>query len=449
MVRQVTVAVLSVGLLVGAAPMSVRRAAAVPPWERPNILIILTDDQPAQPEAYQVMPKTMEVFGAGGTHYPNGVVTTPLCCPSRASIFTGQYVHNHGVIDLHSAHAMDTTHTIQATLKAHGYQTAIAGKYLNHAYDPPPYFDRWATFAERPEYNDASFNVDGALVETNRYSTTFIRRRSLRFLSDFEASDSSPWFMQISPNAPHKPATPQRKYADAPVPAWITNPARDEDDLSDKPDFIVSFARDDPRPVKRLRRKQLRTLMSVDDLVGAVFARLEELGEADNTLAVFLSDNGFFWYEHRLGAGKRLAYDEAVNVPFFVRWPGRVEAGAVDPKVVANIDIAPTAYDAARVRPQYTVDGRSMFESQRGEMFLEDVDPDERYPKWHSLWSPGSTYIRYYESEGEPREHYEADDPWQLENVYQDGIEGNEPLNQDFLDELLKQYATCAGETCP
>lgn len=432
--------------------MTVGPAAAVPPpppKDPPNILIILTDDQPAQPETYEVMPKTMGIFGTGGTYFPNGVVTTPLCCPSRASIFTGQYVHNHGVVDLYSAHAMDTTHTIQATLDGLGYQTAITGKYLNYAYDPPPHFDRWATFAGSPSYNGGSFNVDGTLVTTSSYSTTFIRRRSIGILEDFEMSDSTPWFLEISTNAPHAPATPQAKYAGAPIPSWTTNPARDEEDLSDKPDFIAPFTQDNPRPVKRLRKKQLRALMSVDDLVGSVFSRLEKMGEADNTLAVFLSDNGFFWYEHRLGAGKRLAYDEAVNVPFFVRWPGRVEAGSVDPKVVANIDIAPTIYDALPTEPSYTVDGRSIFQSQRSEIFLEYLDPQQPYPKWHSLWSPGSTYIRYYESDGQPREHYDADDPWQLENVYRDGIDGNEPADEAALDLLLQQYSTCAGETCP
>ena len=395
------------------------------------------------------MPKTMDLFRAGGTYFPNGVVTTPLCCPSRASIFTGQYVHNHGVTDLYSADKLDTTHTIQATLNDAGYQTALSGKYLNYAYGAPPQFDRWATFAAAPVYNDATFNVDGEIVATNAYSTTFIRRRTVSFLEDFEQDDSTPWFIEVSTNAPHEPAVPQAKYADASVPRWRTNPAREESDLSDKPDFLMRFTREDPSKIKRLRRNQLRTLKSVDDLVGAVFARLEELGEAENTLAIFLSDNGLFWYEHHFAAGKRLAYDESVRVPFFVRWPEHVSRGTVDTRVVANIDVAPTVYEAAGVEPSYPVDGRSVFSSHRTEMFLEYLDPQLPYPKWRSLWSPEWSYTRYYETEGRPREYYEFGDPWQLRNVYQDGVANNEPINEAALDLLIEQYSTCEGAACP
>jgi arylsulfatase A-like enzyme len=439
-------------LLAAAAPAPTGHAAP-PPQERPNILIILTDDQPAQRDAYEVMPKTMQAFRKGGMKFRNGVVTTPLCCPSRASILSGQYVHNHGVTtnETGGGHALDASHTIQATLQDNDYLTAFIGKYLN-GLNQPAYFDRWATFeAETPSYIDAPFNVDGDVVTSTGYSTTFMKRQSLRVLGDFESSDSRPWFLEIAPNAPHKPATPQRKYADAPVPRWSTNPARREKDLTDKPDFIAALATDDRSAVKRQRKNQLRALMSVDDLVGAVFSRLEETGEADNTLAFFLSDNGYFWHEHRLPATKRLPYDESVRVPFFVRWPGHISAGAVETKVVANIDIAPTVYEAVGVAPDYVVDGQSLFGSQRTEVFLEYLKDEEtpRYPKWYALWSPASAYIRYYESDGRPREYYEAGDRWQLENVYRDGIPNNEPEDEAARDALLKQYATCAGTACP
>ena len=144
---------------------------------------------------------------------------------------------------------------------------------------------------------------------------------ALDFLDTLEKDDSAPWFLEIAPFSPHRPATPQRRYSDAHVPRWHSNPAREETDLSDKPAFIRALASDNLREAKQFRNLQLRSLMTVDDLVGEVFARLREQGEARNTLAFFLSDNGMFWYEHRFTHGKSLPYDGAVKIPFFARWP--------------------------------------------------------------------------------------------------------------------------------
>ncbi len=429
--------------------------------KRPNILIIMTDDQRAE-GTMEVMPETLRIMAEGGTTYPNGVVTTPLCCPSRASIFSGQYVHNHGVANNKEGYKLNQDHTIQAQLHAAGYKTAIAGKFLNGLNKrDPQHFDQWALGSG---YRNKEWYMTGGDLQTvSTYSTVFVKRKAAEFLDYFEQSDDAPWFMQVSPFAPHAPATPQRKYRDAPVPAWAPTPAQEETDLSDKYSWVEQ-SRDaygyTLRRAKRLRRAQLRSLMSVDDLVEHTFARLEALGEADNTLIFFLSDNGWTWFDHQLN-GKRYPYDEAVRVPFYVRWPagqgstdsGQVDAGVVDHRIAANIDIAPTIYEAAGVTPDYVVDGKSLRTSEpRANILMEDVyDPIERpyVPQWSSVWTPDSTYIRYYETDGRPREFYESDDPWQLENVYKDGIPMNEPEDEAERDALLKAYGTCAGATCP
>ncbi|MBA3429894.1 MAG: sulfatase-like hydrolase/transferase, partial [Actinobacteria bacterium] len=126
---------------------------------RPNILIILTDDQRATGTMW-VMPKTRAIFGSGGTRYNNAVATTPLCCPSRASIFSGRYAHNHGVVSNASAGALNQDLTIQAQLRRAGYRTAVAGKFLNGFPSSPPHFDRWAVHRGR-RYFDATFDLDG------------------------------------------------------------------------------------------------------------------------------------------------------------------------------------------------------------------------------------------------------------------------------------------------
>ena len=414
--------------------------------DRPNVLIILTDDQRAG--TMGVMPKTMDAFAKEGTKFKNAVVTTPRCCPSRASIFSGLYVHNHGV-KTNSTDPFDPTRTLQRELGEAGYATAITGKYLSGPVTHPPYFDRWAVRVGQPgrnDYIDPLFNVDGRQRRPGMYSTAYVGKKAIDFLEDFEQRDETPWFMEVSTRAPHAPSVPEPRYADAPVTPWKDTPATRERDLADKPAYV----RDKPtktRSRSRERTKHLRTLMSVDDMVGAIFARLEGLGEADGTLAFYVSDNGTLWSEHGL-EGKRLPYEEAVRVPFFLRWPGHVPAGATDNSVVANIDIAPTVYEAAGVSPGYVVDGKSLFSSERSYVLLESFADSRKddVPGWRALWKPRTVYIRYDDG---AREHYSATDPWQLHNTYRDGVVGNEPSNQAQLDSRLARAANCSGEACP
>lgn len=293
--------------------------------------------------------------------------------------------------------------------------------------------------ASRLGYNASSFNVNGSRRTVRTYSTTYLQRKASDYLDYFEKTDEDPWFMQVSPYAPHEPAIPEKKYAHARVGQWSGNPAQEEADLSDKPDWVLAGAEDDSGSARELPRKQLRTLMSVDDLVAATFAKLNALEETEVTLVFFPSDNGWHWYEHQLN-GKRYPYDESVRVPFYVRWPGHVEAGAVEDKIVANIDIAPTVYEAAGIEPDYTVDGRDLLTSNRSQMLTEYLHYPASgvVPNWRSLWTPTSTYIRYDGGE-HPRELYRSGDPWQLTNVYRDGLRHNEPKRRSRTRRIARR----------
>lgn len=433
---------LAIALVVPTTPTT---TAAQEAPEQPNILIILTDDQRA-PGTMKVMKETRRLFGSGGTRYSNAVVTTPLCCPSRASILTGQYAHNHGVHTNPDGDNLNPQHTMPKELKEAGYLTAITGKYLNTWRAPPAFFDRWATFSGQRAYYEVRFDVNGTLQETDEYSTDFIAEKTVEFLRDFESYDDRPWLMYVAPNAPHSPAIYEPEYELARLPKWRTNPAVEENNLRDKPQWVHDSAEISMRDVKRLREDQLRTLLSVDELVARTFAEIDELDEEGNTLAFFLSDNGWTWGEHGL-QGKDAPYNESVKVPFYVRWPGHVEPGT-DDRIVANIDIAPTIYEATGVLPDYLVDGKSIFTSDRDYAYLEFYEtPRENVPSWHSLWYPDSTYIRYKDT-GE-REAYYPSDPWQLRNLYGDTIEGNEPADEPFFDGLLEAGASCVGILCP
>ncbi|MDQ3785224.1 MAG: sulfatase-like hydrolase/transferase [Actinomycetota bacterium] len=408
---------------------------------RPNILIILTDDQ--RKDMMTVMESTRAIFDEGGIRYRNGVATTPLCCPSRSSIFSGQYVHNHGVIDNKDSTRLDQTHTIQYQLQRAGYLTALNGKYLNGWDGDPPYFNRWNVLRNTQHYFDGTANLDGTTVTFQGYQTTWLARQSAAFLDFFEDDDVRPWMMQVSPGAPHVPATTTPRYEDAFVPPFAALPSRGED-VSDK----YSFVRNRDSPLWQSRRSWIRmnrSLYPVDNLIAAVFRQLESRGEADNTLAFFLSDNGFQLYEHNVW-GKVWPYSETLRIPFYVRWPGHISAGAVERKVVANIDIAPTIYEAAGIAPDYVVDGQSIFSSRRTRIYAEMFPVgDGGIWGWEQMWSPREQYIRY--PDYDKREAYETD-RYQTTNLFKDGVAGNEPDSLRY-DALLDRLATCAGATCP
>jgi len=396
--------------------------------ERPNILIITTDDQRAQ-GTYQVMPDTMRIFRDQGIEFPNAVATTPLCCPARASFMTGLYAHNTGVTTLANAKNIDQFTTIQYQLQSRGYKTAHIGKYMNGWTGRKPYFNY---VGGRVGY----YKSDGS------YGTTVNKDAALQFLDNFEQTDATPWLMYVNIYAPHPPAQPENQYASAPVGTLALNPALTESDRSDKPPYVKAQSKGIQNTV---RANQLRTLYSADDLVQAVYDRLAALGET-NTLAFFLSDNGFMWGEHQLKE-KRHPYNDSVRVPMFMRWPGHLPEGTTNPNIVALIDLAPTIYEATGIVPaNYVPDGKPMLTSARDHILIEHF-VEGGVPSWQGSWRPDESYIEY-QADGF-KEYYGPDDPWQLENLFANGVTGDEPANADELRARVQSDATCDGATCP
>ena len=425
--------------------------------DRPNVLIIVTDDQ-RERDQMLVMPKTLEIFGEGGTEFTHAFATTPQCCPARASIMTGRYAHNHGVRRNQDGPKLNQMVTIQRYLHERaGYKTALVGRFLN-SWDvsvSPRFFDKWAFF--RAGYYENEFNVNGAMTQVDQYATDYIRDQAMLFLQELDdEADATPWMMYVTVSAPHFPFFSEDDYAGADVPFWPTNPALREDNLGDKPGFVpeVGFTAEQGEAIYG---KQLRTLMSADDAVAAIFDKLAELGEDEDTLAFFVSDNGFMLGEHGLYA-KRLPYTESIHVPFFVRWPGRVEAGATDDRLVANIDVAPSVLDVAGLPPELQIeqDGRSLFGPlERTRILTEQWGSWSAHrPTWASIRTHDYQYTQYYFKDGRPRyrEFYDLrTDPWQVKNLLGDGDAANDP--SDFvikqLEMQLERDRTCAGFTCP
>jgi len=455
---------IALSLLVLAATLglnAVREASnawAVP--EGPNVLIFLTDDQRAA-GTMASLPYVRRWFERGGRKFPDALDTTPLCCPSRTSLVTGLYAHNHGIVDNTRVgrEVFDQDITIQRYLDEAGYRTGFVGKFFNfwQVETDPKYFDRWAIYDPnnvQNGYYHTRWNIDGRMRDVDRYSTDFIAALGARFIQGAEADDDRPWFLQLSTFAPHMGPGPEPRYANAPIGPLRITPAMRERDRSDKPPF-VQRERATLADARRAHEAQLRMLMSVDDLVAKISKTLRRAGETRDTLAFFLSDNGYLWSEHRIQA-KGYPYAEGVHVPLLMRWPGHVDAGTVDRRIVAILDIAPTILGATGIEVDAAapMDGRSLLDEswERSRLLLEYWHwRGSLAPPWASTWTHEYQYIEYYEPNGDIRfrEYYDLDqDPWELVNLLGDGRAGNDP-DVGPLHRQLEQDRTCAPTTCP
>ena len=421
---------------------------------RPNVLVFLTDDQRAG--ISEIMPQTKQHIADKGVNFTNAYVTTPLCCPSRVSIMSGRYAHNHGVTSNSIKDKnLDFSSTIQHDLRAVGYRTAFVGKYLSgwNASKAPPDFDEFALlvlpgsrFGDGASYYDTRFNINGDMRTVKRYATDFMSARAHKILGRFEESDRLPWLMYVSTFAPHTPAVPARRHARASVPGLGGNPAIRERNRRDKAP-AVRKAKTSMSEMRALARRQQRTLLAVDELIAGLLKRLKRSNELRNTLIVFTSDNGYIWGEHGLST-KRWPYTPSIKVPLMMRWSGRLQAGTKDHRLVANIDIAPTIYDAANIRPEHVFDGQSLLErDQRRSLLLELW---EKKP-WRALRTHRYQYIEYLELDGHGtpyRELYDLrKDPWQLSNLLWHGRQRHRDIASRLRDKL-SQKVECAGEEC-
>ncbi len=425
--------------------------------EKPNILLVVSDDQPLR--SMETMPVTRRWLRRAGVRYTNAYATTPQCCPSRTTLLTGQYAHNHRVT-VNSQEAvlqLDHESTVQKILSDNGYLTSAYGKYLNawNVNKPPPYFDEWAIYPKSAvAYRGGLWNVQGVVESVPTYGTTFVGEKATDFIERAHGSDQ-PWFMYLSPPAPHAPFEPELKYQSLEVSEWDGDPSNFDRDDGDMPDYVRA-ARRTFYQGKDVRRRQLITLKSLDDMMGGLKETLEGLGELDNTLVIYISDNGFLWGQHHM-IKKLVPYVESVRIPAFISWPAGLPPGK-DERVVGTIDITPTILDAAGFDPrqELPVDGRSLLDSSwsRQEILIEAWQWSPTIPAWSGLISPKKSYVTYYsENDFTPtfHEYYKLrDDPYQMTNLLGDDSSRNDPVNRRELQLRLFQARTCAGpDDCP
>lgn len=432
-----------------------------------NVLLILTDDQ--DPASAMNMPKTVSRMMDYGARFPNGSVAVPQCGPSRVCLFTGRYAHNHGCLD-HSG--PDETYgqfiarghhrdNLPVWLQNAGVKTAMMGKYLNgygngetHRYVPPGWdrFIGWQGGYQEHGKDEWRVNDMGEVETFDRrevHDTDWFSDRADAFVRVNRVLDR-PWFLMVSLNAPHSASysAPRHDgmFGDARMPR---PPSFDEADVSDKPARIRARDRLSPEQEAEAQgqwRQRLRALQSVDDMVARLCTALHETGQADDTMVVYTSDNGFMLWRHRIET-KGVPYNESMGVPFMVRGPG-VEPGRIRPELVSNVDLAPTICEWTGTPVPDSVDGRSFAGLFSGEPLpWREHQLVEFYNGNLDVAGVRTADNRLYvEHQTGEKEYYEmASDPYQLDSKHEKLENGAEMAD---LSERLRELRSCSGDSC-
>ena len=462
--------------------------------DQPNIVFVLTDD--LDYASAQKMPEIGALLREGGVSFENAFVSHPVCCPSRATILTGLYDHNHDVrtnsppdggFEKFRDEGLEES-TIAARLQEGGYQTAFFGKYLNGygQTDPthvPPGWDEWYGKIKEQQLYDYALNENGEEVsygnETEDFATDVLSSKATDFVKR-AAPEDQPFFAYVAPTAPHGPATPAERHEgafaneEAPRP-----PSFDEEDVSDKPPPVRDadpISEEEASDIDDYYRQRLESMLAVDEMVGALVEELEAAGELDNTYIFFTSDNGWFQGEHRIRSAKNRAYEESARVPLFVRGPGVPPGSAVE-NLAVNTDFAPTFADLAGM--EFPADGRSLAPLLGGEdapwrssVLLERLPAEEggegagkakgKAKNKEGKTGPGGVpkagpgnpgtfravrteTHKYVEYDNGDRELYDLqNDPYELENVY----ESADPSLIEDLEARLEELKECSGAGC-
>ena len=422
-------------------------ACSVPAAEKPNILFIMTDDQPDN--TMLAMPEVRSRIRDMGRQFTNAYVSESLCCPSRATTFTGQYPHNtqvmrngppQGGLQTFQARGYEDNNITQWMGTA-GYSTALVGKYMN-GYDAsykPPGWDYWYARAEAKikgvKVNDNGHTVN--LEGDGKSGTDRFTPQALDYLDrrTDQASDP-PFALFFTTSQPHLEAG---DYADRYAKLYNqegldAGPAFNENDVSDKPQWIRGLPRITDRQqdtLRQLRLNQLRSVRQVDDAVGRMLDLLSRRGELDNTYVIFTTDNDTGMGQHRWWGNhgaKQTPYEEAAQVLFFIRGPG-ISPSTVDTHLILNNDYAPTMLDIANgtVPASTFVDGRSFLQVAKGNapadwrtaiMNESPLPAGHGIPTYHAIMTQRYTYAEY--DTGENELYDRAADPNELISKHHD-----------------------------
>ena len=481
-----SVAVASVGsvpkLRSPATPDTLTPPVTNPLVKRPNIVFVLTDD--LSMDLLQYMP-AVEALEDRGTTLTSYYVSDSLCCPSRASIFTGNFPHDTGVFTntgrqggFNVFHARgEQQHSFNIALQHAGYRTAMMGKYLNGYLEPgkstvpstyvPQGWDEWDVAGwGYPEYN-YELNHDGTVRfyghRPRDYLTNVLARQGTRFI-DSSAASEQPFFLELATFAPHSPYTPARRYLHAFPGLTAPEPPNFDAMPTDAPSWLAGhppLRAGQIRYINHVFRRRVQAVQSVDTMITRIEAALRANGMLHNTYIVFSSDNGLHTGEYRLMPGKLTAFDTDIHVPLVVAGPG-VPAGQTNDEMAENVDLAKTF--AAIAGTRMPSDGHSLMALLHGEdppdwrnailvehhgPVMDPNDPDIQNsrsgnpPSYEAMRTTDFLYVEYDNGQ---REFYDLrTDPFELHNIVSSlGPEELELLHSELL--ALKNCHT--GPAC-
>ena len=442
----------------------------------PNIVFILIDDLRWDELGIAGHPfiKTPNIdrIGREGAQFRNAFMTTPLCSPSRASFLTGQYAHTHGITDnVDRSAASHRLVTFPLLLHQSGYETAFIGKWhMGNDDKPRPGFDRWVSFKGQGTYLNPDINEDGKAVKPSGYTTDILNGYAVEFIKRRHAK---PFLVYLAHKAIHPEVTQNDDGSIRVSDAELFIPAERHKNLyagktiphrpnyqrapSGKPALQRQIGDLPPLGAATATRDEAilgrqRSLMAIDEGVGEILAVLREIGQLDNTIIVFTSDNGYFYGEHGLSVERRLAYEESIRMPLLVRYPKAVKSGTVCDQVALNIDLAPTLLELAGIAVPNTVQGRSLVPLLKGQRpawpnsFLIEYYSDTVFPRithmgYKCVRNMRWKYIHYLELDGMDELYDLNADPSEMKNLI------DQKSAAKALDEMKKEMKRLLRET--
>jgi N-acetylglucosamine-6-sulfatase len=435
------------------------KQSEISPDEQPNIILILTDDHRYDALGFLGHPfletPNLDRMAHQGVFFENAFVTTSLCSPSRASILTGLYAHNHGVIDNYNP-VSESLKFFPQYLQDAGYETAFIGKWHMGNIDTPQRgFDYWLSFKGQgvywpdghgttrvvPQASNEGFNINGKRVPQKAYITDELTDYAIDWLEN--RTSPKPYMLYLSHKAVHSDFVAhdrhRGRYAAEKMPEPPTL-ANSSDVYSGKPMWLknqrnsrhgVDYAYNlDDFDLNRYYQRYCESLLAVDENLGRIFEFLENRNELNSTLILYMGDNGFQFGEHGL-IDKRTAYEASIRIPLLMMYPEILEPGTRVEDMVANIDLAPTLLQAAGVRVPDHMDGISFYDAARG-MFAESREAllyeyfwERNYPYTptiHAIRTKQHKYIRYHGI-------------WDIDELYDITADPHEADNLVFSDE--------------
>ncbi|MEM9281995.1 MAG: sulfatase [Verrucomicrobiota bacterium] len=448
---------------------------ALPESSPRNVVFILSDDHRYDAMSFMDHPfaKTphMDSMAENGVHLKNAFVTTSLCSPSRASILTGLYTFRHRVID-NQRLVPDGTLFFPQYLQDAGYRTGFVGKWHmgSSSDEPRPGFDHWVSFRGQgfyyPPNESYTLNKNGERIPQDDYITTLLTREAVEFLEAQQDSDQ-PFFLYLSHKAVHGPFTPEPTYkgtlSELPfqLPATAAKPT---DNKANLPRWVLDqrnswhgmdFPLHTDTPVEALYKSYCEALRSVDDSIGAVLDQLKKMGIYDETLVIYMGDNGYLFGEHGL-IDKRVAYETSSRVPMLMQCPELFSGGTVVEEVVANIDIAPTVMEAMGLVKPAHMDGLSFLplareiETPWRDYFLYVYYWEPNYPMTPTQFSlrgdryKFTTYYGVYDTD----ELYDLqEDPDETTNLLHDP--DHQKISEEMKTRLFEMMADLGGMDIP